>query len=81
MCIKQSPIEGTFIASVLVVRVFESVALKNFDDIPETFLSIHSIFCKGETNDPALPVLLIVVSKLCVLSYLKKNYRCFQQLL
>ena len=48
------------------VGVFDSVALKKVDDIPEPFLSLHSVFHKGRRTEPALPVLTFFVSVTCI---------------
>ena len=57
-------------AFVFGVGVFDSVALEKVDDIPEPFLSLHSVFHKGRRTEPALPVSTFVVSVTCFLPYL-----------
>ena len=70
MYMKAVPIGGKPVALDLPFGELVFVVLIKLDILPFLFLSLQTIFQYGKTLDPVFLDLIIVVSVLCILSYL-----------
>ena len=75
--IKLSPIGGRLVAPESPVGLFVLVDRKKFCILPLLFLSLHFIFHRCNRYPPLLGALIIVVTVICILSYLVKLYVSF----